>query len=366
MALVQFGTYAEHLACPHPHADLQCNALGSYAAVVRALLCFLPEAYTSAVQQAPAVPQAVLSVLLDRCLPLLAADCSPDTLADDRHPHMSLACFLFSAVGSACLQSELARRMKQPQGAAVIQQALQVLAALPLQRSPASVEAASFGEQHVGAATLLCQLCTVGSELPTTRLASLARQLVAALPRIATVVAALAADSSIITRLLAQMCFSLCVAVPILHSELPAITSNGQLAAWAAAANAALRLVPALLQLHERFQVLVGHSLPRAAQFLLLQLVATTDGPSMCTAASAAKLRQPAAPDEQLVRQLWALHTSMCRLVAWLAADPSGDRAAMVASGGVPCAALLLQRLSLLRFIVLLEASRCSEAGLLR
>lgn len=66
-------------------------ALQNCSAVARILLETLSEGYSDAVQRSPATQRAVLSVLLDNCLPLLAADCSPDTLADFWHPHYALA-----------------------------------------------------------------------------------------------------------------------------------------------------------------------------------------------------------------------------------------------------------------------------------
>ncbi|PRW60748.1 starch binding domain-containing [Chlorella sorokiniana] len=124
------------------------TTLQSFIAVAISLLGWLSNSYTSAMQQAPGTQHAVLSVLLDRCLPLLSADCSAETLADPSHPHCGIAEFLPQAVGVPCLESELERRMGRRQGAAYIRQALQLVAALPLQPGAAEEMPGAFGEQH--------------------------------------------------------------------------------------------------------------------------------------------------------------------------------------------------------------------------
>ena len=54
--------------------DLNARALADFADMASSLLASFPDTYNTAMQQSPATQQAVLSVLLDRCLPLLAAD----------------------------------------------------------------------------------------------------------------------------------------------------------------------------------------------------------------------------------------------------------------------------------------------------
>ena len=75
-------------------------------------------------------------------------------------------------------------------------------------------------------------------------------------------------------------------------------------------------------------------------------------------------MRQPLADSEQLLRQLWALHTSMCRLVVWLAADPSGTRAALLPAN-LHGAAMLCWLDNVLFSVT--KVSRCSKrAGTLQ
>ena len=345
------------------------SCLSCYADVVRALLGFLPDAYATAMQQAPATQQAVLSVLLDRCLPLLAADCSPETLANDRHQHMSLACFLAYALHAPCLARQLVERLGQPQGSPHIQQALQVVAALPLQRSPASVEGGTFGEQHAGAAALLTTLCRNSPACLTSGGTEPARQLLVALPHVAAVLAALAANSSVSAAHVARFCTLMHVATKLLLGRQAPISSDSQLGVWAAACDAAVRLVPSMLQLHERCQSLDKELLRPAPLLLSQQLVGLLDegiAAANYTTAKYSATKEPSVADEQLVRQLWALHTSMCRLVAWLAADPSSARAAMLPGGEVQGTNALLAALSRVRFVLMVEGGVSVDQGGLR
>ena len=346
------------------HADLYANCLASYAGVAHSLIACRTATYQDALQQQPATQQAVLSVLLDRCLPLLAANCSPETLADFWHPHYALAFHLGHPLASPCLASELRQRMQQPQ--AFVQQALQVTAALPLQRSPGAAIPDTFGGQHAGAVLLLGTLCFYAPSLPAGSAPTETWQL-EAVPRMTALLVALAADSNIPTGQLAQVCFGLHLAAGKLLAELPPISSDSQLAAWAAAADAALRAMPALLQLHERCQSfkpsdasgLDFQQFPMQLARALAQLLPASRAADMYIGAKDS-LRQPLTDSERLLRQLWALHNSMCRLVAWVAADPTGMRAAVLPAE--------LQGTAMLNwldnmFFAVLKADRCNEGA---
>jgi len=84
--------------------------------------------------------------------------------------------------------------------------------------------------------------------------ATVAWNFVEAVPHMAAMLEALAADDSIATRWPALVCNWLAVAAEVLLTQSPAriSSSSSQLAAWAAAADASLRLVPTLVQLQER------------------------------------------------------------------------------------------------------------------
>lgn len=167
---------------PHPVLDLGAITLSDYAGVVQCLLRLTPEAVSAAVQQAPAIQQAVLSALLDRCLPFLAAHSSPEVLADTEHVLVPLVLSLEYALDAPCLRNELARRLEQPQGAAYIRQALRLVAALPLRPRPGA-EADTFYLPHAGAAVLLGHLCYNSPSHPANTAAAVAWPVIEALPR---------------------------------------------------------------------------------------------------------------------------------------------------------------------------------------
>ena len=349
------------------HAGVLASTLQGYIATVISLFGWLHETYGSAAQQAPATQQAVVSVLLDRCLAVLAADCSPETLADARHAHCVMAKFLANAVCVPCLAGELEQRLDQPRGAAYVQQALQVVAALPLQPSAAG-QADTFGEQHAGAVALLAHLCSQWVGMPGGSSIDPKWSIMEALPRIATMVAGLSANSAIPATRLAHICQQLQTPVLFANRLLRTIDSNRQLAAYAAAADASLRLVPSLWQLHERCQVLDEPPVRFAPSLLAQQLVVLLDKADAAAAYCKASQcgTQPLASDEQLLRQLWALHTSLCRLVAWLAADPSGARAELLPGGRAHAGFALVEWLGAVRFVVVTMVARGIENGVLR
>lgn len=358
---------SQSLPCASLSADVFAHALGSFATVTYCLLILSPEVYGPALQRASATEQAVLSVLLDRCLPVVAADCTAETLAEDGHPHRELARFLGLVLQAPCLQDRVTRQMQQPQGAAYIRQALRVVAALPLQRSPVTEEADLFGDQHVGAAALLASLCAPDGcfSIPDSTVSAVYGRFVGALPRIAAMLTAVAGDESIPAERLARFCYELQLAAEGLFRKLPSFRSDSYLAAWAGAADASLRPLPVLLRLHEGCRFEEEPELRQAPLQLGRQLVSLLDHakPASSYVEARSSGTQPAtAAEGQPLRQLWALHTSMCRLMAWLAADPTGARAAMLPGGSLGGTASLLASFSSLRFALLVEA----EGGTLR
>ena len=369
-------------ATPLQFAELRVNLLAQYAAVVHALLAVQAGTYRDAMQQAPATQQAVLSVLLDRCLPLLAADCSPETLADATLPHAVLLQQLAAAVCSRCLASELNRRLEQPQGAAHIQQALQVVAALPPHR-PSAAEGGEFGKQHEGACHMLFFLCAPGGgDLPAHTTAAAVWPFLEALPQLAVMLKGVALDDGIPAERQSTICQALLAAGTFLLDQAPVFSRDSQLASWAAACDAAVRLAPVMMMLHERSQPQDRVQRPQQLSQLLVRLL----GSAAIAAAYVDAQRsgqEAAVPDKRLTRQLWALHTSVCRLVAWLDASPTaaqllvhsysasveqrheyGDVMAFLRN--VQAASELLEGFSALRFCLLDEARRCMDAGMLR
>ncbi len=255
--------------------------------------------------------------------------------------------------------------MQQPKAAAYIQQAMRVVAALPLQRRAADTPG-RFGAQHASAALLLGHVCS--AELPDSTAAAAVWPFVEAVPRLAALLAALAADDSTPVNQLSVLCYGLRLTAGALLHQLPTLSGNSRLAAWAAAGDASLRLVPVLLQLHERCRSVSGEHLQQAPLHLSQNLLCVVDAAGLAAMHVAEKVRaaQPPAADEQLTRQLWSLHTSMCRLVAWLAADPTGARAAVLPLATLQGAALPLHWLSALRYMAMEEGMCASDEGLLR
>lgn len=66
------------------------------------------------------------------------------------------------------------------------------------------------------------------------------------------------------------------------------------------------------------------------------------------------------------MRQLWALHTTLCRLVAWVAADPSGARAALLPGGRAHAGFALVEWLGAVCVVVVTVVARGVENGELR
>lgn len=335
--------------------------------MARTLLHDFGPAYRDVVQQAPAVQQAVLSVLLDRCLARLASDCSPETLAGDIHPHTFIAWSLAFALHSPCVEGGLVARLLQPQGAVHLQRAAHAIAALPARCSDAS-PAGTRGAQHLGLIALLRCLCKPSDSisLPASTLQAASWVYVEALPGIATMLAGLAADGSIPALRLAVICFQLLAADSVLLGKMLAIRNDSQLAAWAAAADATLRLMPTLLQLHERCQCLDDNDLRQAPLTLSQQCLALL----MNVVSAQQYMRQqrggeePAPTDGQLAVQLWLLHTRVCRLLTWVAADSSGARCALLPSkGGI---AVLLLPLSGLLEVLMTAGQGATEHAMLR
>ncbi|KAI7844407.1 hypothetical protein COHA_002001 [Chlorella ohadii] len=341
--------------------DWHARALADYACVAQELAS-VSDAYNTAMQQSPATQQAMLSVLLDCCLPVLAAGSLPDTLADEMHPAYGLAVCLGFALELPCADYVPTAHMQRPASAAYLQQALQVVAALPLQRREADT-AGRFGTQHAGTALLLGRLCIHGN-LPASTAAAAAWPFVEAVPRLAAMLAALAADDSIPASYVDIACYGLQLAGYGLLQHLPPISTDSQLAAWAAAVDAPLRLAPVLLQLQERCRSVNDSQAPLRLSQQLLGLLGSAEAAATHVKGKHAAA-QPAAADERLVQQLWALHTSMCRLVAWLATDPGGGRAAVLPGGQEQGSDQLLKAFCHARQALMGEATRALKEGLL-
>lgn len=141
----------------------------------------------------------------------------------------------------------------------------------------AAGQAETFGEQHAGAVALLAYLCSQWAGLPGGSSIDPKWSIMEALPRIATTVAALCTNSTIPATRLAHICQQLHTPVVFANRLLRTIDNDRQLATYAAAADASLRLVPSLWQLHERCQVLDEPPVRFAPCLLAHQLVVLMD-----------------------------------------------------------------------------------------
>ena len=279
----------------------------------------------------PLVQQAAVAVLLDCCLPLLqnVAATRPELLVADS-THHSLAACLAKVLSTASLQPALVQRMGRAGGSAHLEQSIQVLESLALSTvtgKPSQRAAHKCTAGSLALSALCCMYCS-SQPLAATRAAAAWRYL-EALPQVAAMLVRVATDPAEPESDLALLCGSLSLSTDALLEQLPATSNDEQLLAWAKAAHAATRLVPALVQLRERctdpppsprqqqqqqqhgvvklahslFRALWGRGARHASQY------ASQSGPHAA--------QQQAC--EQLNRQLWLLHTSMCRLFHFLA-----------------------------------------------
>jgi hypothetical protein len=162
-------------------------------------------------------------------------------------------------------------------------------------------------------------------------------EVVKIVPHLALVLRQLAADSCPQVNL-AGACAVYAAALILVDSWHGGICSWEELGAWAAAADAGLRLLPLLADLDARWRQLAPGDEPSGAQRgtareLSLQLVSAVwqraasaasvwvlgDGGGEPAAAVAVASEAPAA----LSQQLWQLHSTACRMVLWLAAHRS-------------------------------------------
>ena len=197
-----------------------------------------------------------------------------------------------------CMGPSVNMLLVQPGAAAFVQQAVGIARALPSAR-PAGVELSTFVAWHRGAAAMVAALsvallqshhAAVGSSSSSGRNgtsgaappeAALRRELQAAawevvdlVPHMARVLQVLSAERADVDDL-ASVCQNYAAAVSLLGMQgvtLAGIRSGSELAAWAAAADSAARLLPLLAQLNAGWQGLPEEAAFLLAKFLLLSL----------------------------------------------------------------------------------------------
>ncbi len=324
--------------------------------------------YSEAMQAAPDLQQSVVAVLLDRYLPLLAATVAswPEQLECRARGEDLVQC-MAELLASDSLQAAVEQRIEQPGASVHLEQAIALLAGLPVPATPAAI--VRFHAAGLMVAALRCERSS--SPAVVEARAAAAWHFVQALPRLTATVASLLAEDGEEPVAQLMACNLLVNLTPLLleqlsssssDEQLSSISSNEQLLAWAEATDAALRLLPSLRQLHER----CGRDPDQPAAVHLSQTLLR----ALCPAAAghaawlvAQQLRQPQQRVARLAHQLWALHTRTCRLLHFLAATKALWLLPKPVEGRqMQFAYVLVDLLNVLLFV--LERSEC--AGQLR
>ena len=342
------------------------GALASFALAAGELFSIQPDMPSDAPHEIREMEQLAVAltvlVLLDRCLAVLAADSMPD-VAHEMPFHTQRLAHLVWATQSPRLQDQLAVRLQRPQRAECSMHALQVLTSL-------GSSAADSGMRHGHAALLLGQLCQLSFRHTDSTAKAVAWPFVQALPQLAGKLAALAADSRSSALQLARFCDGIQRAAEVLLPQVSSFSSDGQVSAWAAACDAALRLVPTLLlDLHERCTVLTEMQLtlrlaPSKLAQQLLALLGAAD--TACRYTAAKHIGKPLNADEQATRQLWSLHTCMCRLLHWVAADRTHAQATLLFHSRMQALTALLRHFGPVIFALQIEAPRAIKQDMFR
>ena len=383
------------------------RALGLYASLAQQFLASPAfERHRDAILASPSTQQALVAVLLDRCLP--CADRVLQAQADSTSSHGSrghadscaassgsgsgsgssggsagaaghadspmsqdplfayhLLCNVAVALTTPGLGPVISTRVCQPGSVALIQTACRVATALPL-APPEGVPPQDFCDAHFGAICTLGNLAQFanpdehqagssatntsgggsgggggsaapgGGGLPS--LGSLegrslvAWELLAALPRLMDVLRLLIIQQPEQTGVASVMCSSLTAVLQLIMRSMTgaAISKLDQLTAWAAAADAGLRLLPLLAQLDADMRSggeYAGGRTPAAQLWSICFTfwAAGTDPMYGCArdwaAHIAATAAVPAATRTTTAARLCQLHATVCRLMHWLAAS---------------------------------------------
>ena len=308
-----------------------------------------------------ALQQAAADALLAYCLPAAAAAASADAAADTpgSGPCQRLIQRLALVLLCPSMTPALEQRLQGPSGLPAMQAAIQIIEALPLPRA-AGMPAAQFGDLHGGAVQVL-KRCAFGmaqqvgagssgaapaepassssaaatAEPAPNDVQQAAWRLVGLVPRLTSIIQALADDPDAATahpsgpdawsHELSITCGNLSFALRLVSCLEQQSATPAQLASWAAAAAAGLRLQPLLLRLDASFRQL--GSLRRrdlqetlgGAQRLSAALLEHVwqDMPSLQEEEDAAAAHSEAA-QRSLALRLWELHSAAARLCHFL------------------------------------------------
>lgn len=359
--------------------------------------------HAAAIAADPAVQDALVGALLSYCLPSLSAasaDAAAEGLSTATQELLVVLALLMKVLSLPVLEAAVAGHMRAPGAAATMRHAAGIVAsvaALPTTLPPA-LQVVSKDAQvsmHMLAASLLADLSQHLMDLPpasegsgsssrsgfevgsssgaadaaATRRA-VAWELVAAVPHIAASIQALVAGAAAgeltFLRDRASAVRMYCFALVTLPTELPSgPCSAAQLSAWAAAAEASLRLLPLLLQAHTAFQQLPAQEDARSAAGRLaaqiVHLVWSVNPNRLAPLAGGGGSTAEAAAAGELQGQLARAHLAVCRLTHWLAQRAAeGDAVAPPGSEWAPSAQawyllLLLCLAQILNWALVLE-----------
>lgn len=373
------GEWAEHLACLEHHV-MQCTDSWSLVLHAAAGLCahmgptshccaehwailihdclrllsvLLTEdtwtKHCDAMAADPALQQAIASVLMSTCLPTIAEKLQAEAAGQGIGWQMlvRLSCLL----RHSSLRPAVARRGLQPGAAAAVGHVAAILSLLPASRS-GSIPGEVFSALVISGTVLLglClrsmisqgQAALEGGSAAASEaeLAAAAWQAVQLVPRLAARFAAELDDpqapaaspggAPAYLESLSVACSYLAQPLGVVYSLQPTYCSQTQLAAWLAAATASLRLLPRLSALDERLkrhsgeligvELCCGHVIEHLVNQLPWQLERVAGRFQLLSEKTAEQLAEEAVAWGSLAAPLWALHTSLCRLIAALTA----------------------------------------------
>ena len=340
---------------PLPHTGERLALCHTYLSILLRLFTAEPCAkHRDAIAADAALQQAIAVVLLEHCLPVVAAAIEEEMAAAGQRIGDTAAAVL-TAMPDVLGQPSLEHGMLQSSEALTLglESAAEIVRAPPVER-PNGMDAAIFGTLQAIAVSLvaLCYAAALtqpfapqpswqgeaaggSTAAPAAGLCQKEQAvelIVAVLPRLVATVAALQeglqlapaalpADVDFLLSNLNDMCTQLSVALKKLMQTGPHLVSQSprQLSAWFAAAAAGIRLLPRLPLLHAQLRQR-NSSFSGAEQlsdavpeFVLGHATCRQLHPSSCPAVW---LIGDAAALDDLQTQAWELHTALCRLAA--------------------------------------------------
>jgi hypothetical protein len=333
----------------------------NYCCLCEALLTTPPYSrHAAALAANPHLQQAVVGFLLQRCLPALAGQAAAD--ADQLVQHFAKSFIGLQALAAVLavpsLSAAVARHQPRLDTVVWVQHAAANVEALPASR-PDGVAAGVFGRAFEAVILLLSCLCDAMLDQPTAGSSSsggtnnsceqAAWELVRVVPHAAACSQALAVDGECPRSTVAAVCCNLGFALRLLERLRMSKATPAQLEAWAAAAEAGVRLQPLLARLHSeaaeaglRLQPLQAQLHSEAAeeqqqqqQQQQQQLFAALSLQLINNLWCGMPDTRGTEPDgaAALGRRLWQLHSASCQLLHWLAADSGRCLAAFSTMG---------------------------------